>query len=938
MATPHVASARTRRYRYAALVAIVAVALSALPAWASSSPGIVEAPLAEPTVATPTATTLDAVPALVSGPFAVTGHVHPVPQAIGGFIPALSFEVDGSIAGAAPIQGDGSGTTELSLPPGTYEIVASYGGNEEYGPSRSTPQTVEVRVATTTTLTTSHNPALSMQTVTLTASVSSTQATTLAGGVLTITDTSLGVQLASVPVGADATTLTVTRYLSVGSHALRADYSGYGLVLASQSSTVAQSVTRGGVSAGWYHTCALQSNSQIDCWGDAEDGATIVPAGTYRTVSAGAAFTCAVKANDALACWGYNGSGKATPPAGSFVQVSAGGDHACGVKTGGTVSCWGSNTYGQASPPTGTFTMVSAGFRTTCAVRMTNGALACWGSSEDGLTTPPVGAYASVSVGAFHSCAVRTNGGVACWGYGGDGQTDPPADTFSEVGGGVWHACGLRIEGTLACWGYDGDGQASPPSGEYIAATAGAWHSCAMTVDRSTRCWGWNYYNQAMPSEPAATTYVPVAPTRLLDSRSGNGLSGKFKANAARSFKVAGRGPVPANAVAVTGNFTVTRQTGAGYGSLTPVAINQPSTSTINFPVGDNRANNVTVALGPTGQLGAVYRAASGKTADFLFDVTGYFVADESAATYKPADPVRLLDTRVANGLTGRFVSGRPRTWQISGRGGIPSDATAITGNVTVVGQTSGGYLSISPVATANPKTSTLNFPLGDTRANGLTVKLADDGSLSAVFKASTGKTTHLILDVTGYYVDDGSGARFYPLDPDRLLDSRSDIGLVDKFKANAGRTLITAARVGVPGSAIAVTGNLTVVGQSKSGYVSMTKATTNAPLTSTLNFPLRDVRANGVTGPLSGSGTVGLVYKASSGATSDLILDISGYFRSPSDVTGAGSPDPSIRSPRAPGHPPVQDRRLAVASERSGGLREMSAAASCRVFVGRRG
>ncbi len=37
------------------------------------------------------------------------------------------------------------------------------------------------------------------------------------------------------------------------------------------------------------------------------------------------------------------------------------------------------------------------------------------------------------------------------------------------------------------------------------------------------------------------------------------------------------------------------------------------------------------------------------------------------------------------------------------------------------------------------PQTSTLNFPLGDVRANGVTVKLAANGSLSAVYAATAG-------------------------------------------------------------------------------------------------------------------------------------------------------------------------------------------------------
>jgi hypothetical protein len=60
--------------------------------------------------------------------------------------------------------------------------------------------------------------------------------------------------------------------------------------------------------------------------------------------------------------------------------------------------------------------------------------------------------------------------------------------------------------------------------------------------------------------------------------------------------------------------------------------------------------------------------------------------------------------------------------------------------------------VSITPTSQADPTTSTLNFPLGDTRANGVTVPLHTDGGQYLVYKASAGKKTHLILDVTGYF------------------------------------------------------------------------------------------------------------------------------------------------------------------------------------------
>jgi hypothetical protein len=166
------------------------------------------------------------------------------------------------------------------------------------------------------------------------------------------------------------------------------------------------------------------------------------------------------------------------------------------------------------------------------------------------------------------------------------------------------------------------------------------------------------------------------------------------------------------------------------------VADANPGSSTLNFPVGDNRANGVTVALGSGGTLSITYLAGSGTT-DFVFDVTGYFVPDQSGATFVALNPARLLDSRFGNGLSGKFSAGVPRSFQVSGRGGVPANATAVTGNLTVTNATSSGAAFLGPVADANPGSSTLNFPVGDNRANGVTVALGSGGTLSITYMAT---------------------------------------------------------------------------------------------------------------------------------------------------------------------------------------------------------
>jgi hypothetical protein len=282
-----------------------------------------------------------------------------------------------------------------------------------------------------------------------------------------------------------------------------------------------------------------------------------------------------------------------------------------------------------------------------------------------------------------------------------------------------------------------------PTSGDYFFAYAGrpALTPSGTTVayteptPRSSTDFVFDVTGLFVPDQSGAT-FVALNPARLLDSRFGNGLSGKFSAGVPRSFQVSGRGGVPSNATAVTGNLTVTNATSSGAAFLGPVATANPGSSTLNFPVGDNRANGVTVALGSGGTLSITYMAGSGST-DFVFDVTGYFVPDQSGATFVALNPARLLDSRFGNGLSGKFSAGVPRSFQVSGRGGVPSNATAVTGNLTVTNATSSGAAFLGPVATANPGSSTLNFPVGDNRANGVTVALGSGGTLSITYMAT---------------------------------------------------------------------------------------------------------------------------------------------------------------------------------------------------------
>ena len=172
---------------------------------------------------------------------------------------------------------------------------------------------------------------------------------------------------------------------------------------------------------------------------------------------------------------------------------------------------------------------------------------------------------------------------------------------------------------------------------------------------------------------------------------------------------------------------------------LQHVAHNQAATAGLQAGLQDGRV----LVAGGTDAAGAMTPTA---------EVFSAPMTSTSGATYYSLTPARILDSRVGNGLSGPFASGTARTFGVTGQGGVPANATAVTGNLTVTGQTALGYIFLGPVAQDNPTSSTLNFPLGNSCANGVTVALGAGGTLSATYASIPGATASVIFDVSGYF------------------------------------------------------------------------------------------------------------------------------------------------------------------------------------------
>jgi hypothetical protein len=131
-----------------------------------------------------------------------------------------------------------------------------------------------------------------------------------------------------------------------------------------------------------------------------------------------------------------------------------------------------------------------------------------------------------------------------------------------------------------------------------------------------------------------------------------------------------------------------------------------------------------------------------------------------SAQAFYRVAACRLLDTRLA-GQGPPLASGVPRTLVATGRCNVPTGATAVAINVTVVNPSGGGHLTAYPGDQSVGETSTVSFRGGKTRANNGIIPLAGDGSGEVAFQAllAGSGTTHLVVDVMGYFTPETTAA-----------------------------------------------------------------------------------------------------------------------------------------------------------------------------------
>jgi hypothetical protein len=127
----------------------------------------------------------------------------------------------------------------------------------------------------------------------------------------------------------------------------------------------------------------------------------------------------------------------------------------------------------------------------------------------------------------------------------------------------------------------------------------------------------------------AGSYFHPLAPNRIMDTRSANGLSGPFTPGITRELQVTGRGGIPGGAKAVVMNVTAVEGSLQSYLMLFPGNATKPlNASNLNFVAGQIIPNLVTVGLSPPGAPGGTVKIYNNVgNVNVLADVTGYYAA-----------------------------------------------------------------------------------------------------------------------------------------------------------------------------------------------------------------------------------------------------------------------------------------------------------------------
>lgn len=349
-----------------------------------------------------------------------------------------------------------------------------------------------------------------------------------------------------------------------------------------------------------------------------------LPGNTIMKVVGGAHHTCAMNFDGGVKCWGTPGKGQMgynevtsrghTPETMSTLpevflgagrkarDIAAGYEHTCALLDDHTMKCWGDNSNGQLGVgdnlnrghQAGSMESlnpinvgvgrlvkkIATGNSHTCAI-LDNDTLKCWGRNFTGALgmgvgdlnaphTNPINFGANtvkeVAAGYIYTCALLNDNSIKCFGYNSSGQlgVDNTSDqalpgaavnlaghTAKKLAAGYMHMCAILDNDAVKCWGSNSIGQSGVENNTNYGATAGSMatlpevmlgggrtaksiaafvhHTCALLDNDTMKCWGHNAYGQlgidnAVSKGAAALDMQNLLPINLGVGRTARGI------------------------------------------------------------------------------------------------------------------------------------------------------------------------------------------------------------------------------------------------------------------------------------------------------------------------------------------------------------------------------------------------------------------------------
>jgi len=319
---------------------------------------------------------------------------------------------------------------------------------------------------------------------------------------------------------------------------------------------------------------------------------------------------------------------------------------------------------------------------------------------------------------------------------------------------------------------------------------------------------------RATSGSSSASSFVPVSPVRVLDTRSDLGLAavtdgfpGTLKVTGliptATSGGVVNAVVVPAGATAVVLNVTAVDPTAGGYVSLRPGdATGAPTVSTLNVTAGGTFPNGATITIPTTGahagEIQVWYEAeytTVGST-ELLIDIAGYYEL-ASAGPAGPQGETGAAGASSPTGFTARSVCGSNGTTPCAvgerGPGGGVIVYVDSTNEMPMY-----DYLEVAPAdASTGVAWSTTTVHCGVVAATSCQASfLSDAGTALGYIGLGTGRaaTAVIVARHTAGGVDKASyaagvaDAYTTATASDWFLPSRDELNEVCKYARNTGQ------------------------------------------------------------------------------------------------------------------------------------------------------